>query len=119
MQNPSIFSPVLKEIIRNPPEQVKVVLERSSEENRKLLGYVPVPCIRVDEDWQGTNFLLSFLHPIPALYLPDRVIAEKVLDLGIRYQVERAVSTARHRLDELDRRDDTGESPRDDQTDCS
>lgn len=76
-----------------------------------LLGCVPVPCVRIDEDWQCTNFLLSFVHPIPSLYLPDRVIAEKVLDLGIRYQVDRAVTAARHRLDELDRRSDAGDSP--------
>lgn len=96
---------------------VKAVLERTPEENRKLLGCAPVPCVRVDEDWQGTNFLLSFLHPIPALYLPNRVIAEKVLDLGIRYQVDRAVAAARHRLDELDRTSDTGDSPAGDHVD--
>ncbi|PWY99399.1 hypothetical protein BCV70DRAFT_217763 [Testicularia cyperi] len=100
--NPSIFSPVLKSVMKNPGAKVKAILSRSVEDNRREFGHVPIPCILVDEDWQSTNFLLSFLHPIPSLFLPDRDIATKILAIGERYEVSRAVAVARSRLGELD-----------------
>ena len=105
--NPCLFSTMLKRVIKNPNRVVAQILERSVEENRKKLGYKPLPCIWIDENWQATNLLLSFLHPIPTMFLPDRTTCRLVMDLGLRYGVDRAIAAATsrtHQIDEEDKR---------------
>ena len=105
--NPCLFSPMLKRVITSPNRAIRVILQRDVDENRKLLGYAPLPCIWIDENWHATNLLLSFLHPIPNMYLPDRATCRVVHDLGMRYGVERAITTATQRLSQLDEEDRT------------
>ncbi len=100
--NPCLFSAVLKRVIKNPSQAVRAVMARGSDENRKALGYSPIPCVRIDENWHATNLLLSFLHPIPTIFLPDRATCRVVLDIGMRYGVDRAVHAASQRLNQID-----------------
>ncbi|TKY88243.1 hypothetical protein EX895_002953 [Sporisorium graminicola] len=104
--NPCLFSNLLRSVIRSPRQVISQVLQRGVEENRKKLGYQPLPCIWVDEDWHSTNLLLSFVHPIPNMFLPDRDTCRIVMDLGLRYGVERAVNAARQRTLQLDKVDE-------------
>lgn len=100
--NPCLFSTVLNRVIKNPGRTVRAIMQRGASENRKLLGYSPLPCIAVDENWQATNLLLSFLHPIPTMFLPDRATCRLVMDIGMRYGVDRAMTAATQRLDQID-----------------
>ncbi|SPO30027.1 uncharacterized protein UTRI_05866 [Ustilago trichophora] len=103
--NPCLFSTMLKRVIKNPSRAIRHIMQRGVDENRRLLGYAPLPCIWIDENWHATNLLLSFLHPIPSLFLPDRATCRVVLDLGMRYGVDRAISAATQRLHQLDEED--------------
>ncbi|GAC95332.1 hypothetical protein PHSY_002907 [Pseudozyma hubeiensis SY62] len=103
--NPCLFSIMLKRVIKNPNRVIAQVLQRSIEENRQKLGFKPLPCIWVDEDWRATNLLLSFVHPIPTMFLPDRATCRIVMDLGLRYGIEKATSTATQRMHQLDEED--------------
>lgn len=103
--NPCLFSVMLKRVIKNPNRVIAQVLHRSIEENRQKLGYKPLPCVWVDEDWRATNLLLSFVHPIPTMFLPDRATCHIVMDLGLRYGIEKATSAATQRMHQLDEED--------------
>ncbi|SNX86584.1 uncharacterized protein MEPE_05293 [Melanopsichium pennsylvanicum] len=100
--NPCLFSTLLEQVIKNPNRGVSHILSRGKEENRKKMGYAPLPCVWVDENWHATNLLLSFLHPIPSMFLPDNATCNLVLELGMRYGVERAIGAATQRLAQLD-----------------
>lgn len=103
--NPCLFSVMLKRVIKNPSRIVTQILQRGVEENRQKLGYKPLPAVWIDEDWRATNLLLSFLHPIPTMFLPDHATCRVVMDLGLRYGVERATSAATQRLHQLEQDD--------------
>lgn len=103
--NPCLFSDLFRRVIKNPSRIVSQILHRSVEENRQKLGYKPLACIWIDENWHSTNLLLSFVHPIPSMFLPDRTTCRIVMDLGLRYGVERAVNAARQRTYQLDEED--------------
>lgn len=103
--NPCLFSVMLERVIKNPSRIVTQILQRGVEENRKKLGYKPLPCVWIDENWRATNLLLSFLHPIPSMFLPDYATCRIVLDLGARYGVERATLAATQRMHQLDKGD--------------
>lgn len=108
--NPCLFSTLLKQVIRDPSRPVRLIMKRGPDENRKLLGYIPLPCVKIDENWHATNLLLSFLHPIPTMFLPDRTTCRLVLDIGLRYGVDRAISAATQRLNQLDEEDRAAKS---------
>lgn len=98
-------------MIKNPSRAVRIILQRGAEENRKQLGYTPLPCITLDENWHASNLLLSFLHPIPTMFLPDRATCRLVLDLGMRYGIDRAVTAATRRLGQLEQEDAAAKDP--------
>lgn len=103
--NPCLFSKLLKRIISNPSRGIRQIMQRGAEENRKILGYNPLPCVVIDENWHATNLLLSFLHPIPNMFLPDVATCRVVLDVGMKYGVDRAINMATQRLNQLDEED--------------
>lgn len=100
--NPCLFSDVFRQIIKEPHPSVRQILCSGVEENRKNLGFKPLPCVWLDENWRSTNLLLSFVHPIPTLHLPDRDTCELVMMLGQRYGVKKAIKAAGDRLAEID-----------------
>lgn len=108
--NPCLFSSILKRVIQNPSPEIRQILARGAEQNRKMIGYQPVPCIMVDETWHATNFLLSFLHPIPTIFLPDRLTCRLVYEVGMRYGVERAIQAAGHRISQIEEEDSSADA---------
>ncbi|EPQ27200.1 uncharacterized protein PFL1_05123 [Pseudozyma flocculosa PF-1] len=100
--NPYMHSEVLQRSTQNPRPEVTRILQHSREENELIFGFQPQPALTVDEDWRATNLLLLLVHPIPALFLPDRATASLALRLGFDYQVSTAIQTALRRLRELD-----------------
>ncbi|KAJ1021593.1 hypothetical protein NDA16_003731 [Ustilago loliicola] len=103
--NPCLFSKLLKRVISNPSRGIRQIMQRGAEENRKILGHNPLPCVVIDENWHATNLLLSFLHPIPNMFLPDVATCRVVLDVGMKYGVDRAINMATQRLNQLDEED--------------
>ena len=103
--NPCLFSKLLNRIISNPSRGIRQIMQRGAEGNHKMLGYSPLPCVVIDENWHATNLLLSFLHPIPNMFLPDVATCRVVLDVGMKYGVDRAINMATQRLNQLDEED--------------